>query len=406
MKTFFKLGAFLVVTATAAYGQVAPAATAGGAGLSYTLRYSQTAEFSSTDGNFQTIIPSASVEYSNGAERHPFSMAYAGGYNFGLSGQAYDTGFFQRLKLSQAIVWPKWEAYVSDNVSYLPEAPSIGFSGIPGAGEPVGEPDPEPPSSQSILNQNTHVVNNLATVELSHQLNYATSFSGGFSSELLRYPDGVGLDTDTVLANGQVAWRNNPRNQLSGNYMYSKFTYPGYGVSFGTNAVTVAFRRAWNRRITTSASVGPEWVQSSDTSVVPSSTRISASAAFDYHLRFGEAALTYNHGTNGGAGYLLGAEYDTVRLNFSRQFVRNFTIGFDGAYDRTTGLQEKGVTNGKYAGVQASWHISRSLTTYANYTVLTQSTSSVLFSTALTGLEQVVGFGIGYSPRGMRLIRH
>jgi hypothetical protein len=303
-------------------------------------------------------------------------------------------------------VWPKWEAYVSDNVSYLPEAPSIGFSGIPGAGEPVGEPNPEPPSSQSILNQNTHVVNNLATVELSHQLSYATSFSGGFSSELLRYPEGVGLDTDTVLANGQVAWRNNPRNQLSGNYMYSKFTYPGYGVSFGTNAVTVAFRRVWNRRITTSASVGPEWVQSSDTSVVPSSTRISASAAFDYHLRFGEAALNYNHGTNGGAGYLLGAEYDTVRLNFSRQFVRNFTIGFDGAYDRTTGLQEKGVTNGKYAGVQASWHISRSLTTYASYTALTQSTSAVLFSTALTGLEQVVGFGIGYSPRGTRLIRH
>jgi hypothetical protein len=406
MKTALKIVALFFSVATAAHAQVAPAATAGAAGLSYTLRYSQTAEFSSTDGNFQTIIPSASVQYSNGEERHPFSMAYTGGYNFGLSGQAYDTGLFQRLKLSQAIVWPKWEAYASDNVSYLPEAPSVGFSGIPGAGEPVGEPDPEPPSSQSILNQNTHVVNNLATVELSHQLNHATSFSGGFSSELLRYPDGVGLDTDTVLANGQVAWRNNPRNQLSGNYMYSKFTYPGYGVSFGTNAVTVAFRRVWNRRITTTASVGPEWVQSSDTSVVPSSTRISASAAFDYHLRFGEAALTYNHGTNGGAGYLLGAEYDTVRLNFSREFVRNFTIGFDGAYDRTTGLQENGVTNGKYGGVQASWHISRYLTTYASYTALTQSTSSALFSTALTGLEQVVSFGIGYSPRGTRLIRH
>jgi hypothetical protein len=406
MKTALKIVALFFSVATAAHAQVAPAATAGAAGLTYTLRYSQTAEFSSTDGNFQTIIPSASVQYSNGEERHPFSMAYTGGYNFGLSGQAYDTGLFQRLKLSQAIVWPKWEAYASDNVSYLPEAPSVGFSGIPGAGEPVGEPDPEPPSSQSILNQNTHVVNNLATVELSHQLNHATSFSGGFSSELLRYPDGVGLDTDTVLANGQVAWRNNPRNQLSGNYMYSKFTYPGYGVSFGTNAVTVAFRRVWNRRITTTASVGPEWVQSSDTSVVPSSTRISASAAFDYHLRFGEAALTYNHGTNGGAGYLLGAEYDTVRLNFSREFVRNFTIGFDGAYDRTTGLQENGVTNGKYGGVQASWHISRYLTTYASYTALTQSTSSALFSTALTGLEQVVSFGIGYSPRGTRLIRH
>jgi hypothetical protein len=406
MKTIFKLGAFLVVSATAAHGQVAPAATAGAAGLQYTFRYAQTAEFTNTDGDFQTLSPSASVEYANGSERHPFSLKYTGGYNWGFSGPAYDTGFFQRLRLSQSMAWPKWEAYVTDNVSYLPEAPTIGFSGVPGVGEPIGEPNPEPPTSESILNQNTHIVNNVATVGLTRQVDHATTVGGGFTSELLRYPDGNGLDTDTQLATAYVAWSYNPRNELSGNYMYSEFTSPGNPVSFSTNTATIGFRRLWSRRLTTNVSVGPEWVQSSDSSVVPSSTRISANAGLNYLLRFGQAALTYSHGTNGGAGYLLGAEYDTVRLTFSREFVRNLTIGFDGAYDRTSGLRNNGVTNGKFGGAQLSWRANRYLTAFASYTAFDQSTSSALFSTAVSGLDQVVSFGVGYSPRGTRLIRH
>jgi hypothetical protein len=126
----------------------------------------------------------------------------------------------------------------------------------------------------------------------------------------------------------------------------------------------------------------------------------------DYLLRFGQAALTYSHGTNGGAGYLLGAEFDTVRLTFSREFVRNLTIGFDGAYDRTSGLINNGVTNGKFGGAQLSWRAGRYLTAFASYTAIDQSTSSSLFSTAVSGLDQIVSFGIGYSPRGTRLIRH
>jgi hypothetical protein len=405
MKMFFKLGAFLVVASTAAYGQVAPAATAGAAGLQYTFRYSQTAEFTSTDGDFQTISPSASVEYDNGAERHPFSLKYTGGYNWGFAGPAYDTGFFQRLRLSQSMVWPKWQAYVTDNVSYLPEAPTIGFSGIPGVGEGVGEPNPEP-SSQSILSQNTHIVNNMATVGVMRELDHSTSVGGGFSSELLRYPDGNGLDTNTLLANAMISWRFNPRNQISGNYMYSEFTYPGSAISFSTDTATLGFHRIWNRRLTTNASAGPEWVQSSDSAVVPSSTRVAINAGLNYLLRFGQAALTYSHGTNGGAGYLLGAEYDTVRLTFSREFVRNLTVGFDGAYDRTSGLRNNGVTNGKYGGAQVSWRASRYITVFGSYTAFDQSTSSTLFSTAINGLTQVVSFGVGYSPRGTRLIRH
>ena len=98
--------------------------------------------------------------------------------------------------LSQGIVGRKWNIQVSDNVSYLKQAPTTGFSGVPGTGEPVGESNPSPPSSQTILTLNTRTVNNIVSGEFEHSLNYATALSIGGSSELLRYPDGNGLDTN------------------------------------------------------------------------------------------------------------------------------------------------------------------------------------------------------------------
>ncbi|HEY1901975.1 MAG TPA: hypothetical protein VGG56_06075 [Terracidiphilus sp.] len=406
MKTIYKLVALLLFTvAAAAHAQVAPAATMGPAGLRYTFRYSETAEFYDVTGNRQTISPSASVEYVNNAERRPFSMKYSGGYTWNVVGPSYATGLFQRLALSQSLLWRKWDVNFSDNVGYLPESPITGFSGIAGTGEPIGEPNPIP-SGQSILEENTHVVNNLANGTLTHQFNRATSFSAGGSSDLLRFPEGIGLDTDTVMANGELAWQFNARNRISGNYRFSQFTYPGYDVTFSTNATTFGYFRQWNRRINTNVEAGPEFIGSADTAAVPNSTRLSANAAVTYRYQFGETGLNYTHGTNGGAGYLLGAEFDTARAYYSRDFERNLTVGFDAAYTRTSGLINNGITDARFAGVQVTRRVGQYLTVFGNYTAIDQTTSSVLYSSALTGLEQVVSFGIGYSPRGTRIIRH
>ena len=405
MKTTHILVALCFTAASAAHAQVAPAATSGGAGLRYTFRYAETAEFYDVAGDRQTISPSASVEYDSNEERHPFRMKYTGGYTWNVVGPSYATGVFQRLLLSQTFVWHKWDLNFTDNVGYLPQTPILGFSGIAGTGEPVGTSNPNPPTDQSIL-ANTHIVNNMANGELSHQFNRAYSLSGGGSYDLLRYPDGVGLDNDSVTANAELDYQFNVRNRISGIYNFSHYTYPGYSTSFGTNAATFGYLRQWNRRLDTNVSVGPEWVSSLDPAEVPNSIRLSAVAALNYQLHFGELAVHYNHGTNGGAGYLLGAEFDAARVSVSREFLKNLTLGVDGAYTRTEGLSKNGVTNAKFAGVQATRRIGEYMTVFANYTAADQNTSSPLYSTALNGLEQIVGFGLTYSPRGTRLIRH
>jgi hypothetical protein len=68
---------------------------------------------------------------------------------------------------------------------------------------------------------------------------------------------------------------------------------------------------------------------------------------------------------------------------------------------RTRGLQQSGVTNGKTGGASATQRLGRYITASINYSALQQSSSAVLPTNAISGLSQVIGFSIGYSPREM-----
>jgi hypothetical protein len=408
MKAPCKALAFLFIACAAAHAQVVPAAT-GPRGLPlagtlhYAFRYSQTAEFGTSLGDWQTATPSASLDYTNGNERLPFSLTYGGGYTWTINGPSYSTGLFQRLSLSQGIDWRKWNVLVSDDVSYRPQAPTTGFSGIPGTGEPIGGSGSGPPSSQSILTLNTHVLNNDVNGEIEHSLNYGTSFNVGGSSELLRFPDGNGRNTDTQMANAELAWRLNGRSSLSGTYQFSYFSYPDYGYTFVTNTGFLGYERDWSRKVTTNVSAGPQWTGSSSSTIIPSSIGIAANAVVNCQFRFASASLNYSRGINGGAGYLFGAESDRVNANFSRQFGKDLNVEINGSFRRTAGLQNNGVTNAKFGGGQARKRFGRYLSVFANYTAEDQSSSSKLPANTLGHLMQTVGFGIEYSPRDTHL---
>ena len=408
MKTICKLLAMLFMTCSAAHPQVVPAATSPGGlpvtgSLHFAFRYSQTAEFGSSMGDWQTSAPSASVNYANENQRHPFSLGYSGGYTWTLTGPSYSTGLFQHLLLSQGFEWRKWNVKISDDVSYRPQAPTTGFSGIPGIGEPIGEPGPNPPSAQSILTINSHVVENSANGEIERSLKYGSSLSAGGGTELMRYPDGVGLDTDTQMANAGLTWRLNARNSVVSNYRFSEFSYPGYGFSFTTNSGLLGFKHTWSRKVTSDISAGPQWTGSSNSTAIPSSIGIAAEAALNYQLRVVSAGLNYSRGTTGGSGYYFGAESDSVSARFSRQFGRDLHVGIEGGYRRTAGLQNNGVTSGRYGGAQVNRRFGKFINVFANYTAMDQSSSSALPTVALGQLMHVVGLGIEYSPRETHL---
>lgn len=419
MKTTLALLAFLFTVATAAYAQTAPEATAGTAVLQYSARYAQNAEFlPGAQGNSQNAVLSGNVEYMNGFKRRPFSLTFGGGYSWNIAGTSFGDGPFENLSLSQGIVGRKWSIQVGDDVSYLKEAPITGFSGVPGTGEPISGPNPSPPTGQSILTLNTRTVSNAVNVEFEHSLNFATSLSVGGGSQLLRYPDGNGLDTNDQTANLGLTRRLNVRNSLSGQYAFTDFTYPGNNLglsvsSFVTNAAFFGYQRVWNRSITTNFSVGPEWLTSSDSAVIPSSTSIAGNASASDQFRFGSANLNFSRQVSGGGGYLPGAEVNNISAGFARDFERKLTVNLTGGYMRTSGLANQGTSSsglanqgeydGKYGAAMTTFRLSRYFTVFASYTGTDQSTPSSSSGNTLSGLWQVASFGIGYSPREKRI---
>src|SRR6266568_1679047 len=91
-KNFLMLPCFLILTVSlAAHAQVVPEATRAGAApgsqkLQYALRYAETAQFGNTFSNSQNSTLSGSVGFGNQNMHLPFTLNYAGGYAWTLSG--------------------------------------------------------------------------------------------------------------------------------------------------------------------------------------------------------------------------------------------------------------------------------------------------------------------------------
>jgi len=246
-------------------------------------------------------------------------------------------------------------------------------------------------------------VENTATSEIQRNLDYGSFLGFGGGSDLLRYPDGSGLDTNTWMANAGLTWRLNARNSISPDYRFSQFSYPLYGFSFTTNSALMGFKRSWNKKITSDVSAGPEFTSSSDSTAVPSSIGLAVDSALTYQFRFVSASLTYNRQTNGGSGYYFGSQVDTINGSLSREFGRDLHVGIVASFARTAGLQNNGVTNSRYGGAQVSRRMGRYISAFANYTAMDQSSSAHLPANALNQLLHVVSFGMEYSPLEIHL---
>jgi hypothetical protein len=391
-----------------AYPQVGPAARGSSVAsaarqLQYAFRYAQNAQLSNHYSNQQTSVVSGSLSYENGSQTKPFSMNYAGGYTWTLSGPDYQTGQFHRLYLSQGANTRRWNFNLADNVGYLPQAPTTGFSGIPGIGEPIGSGNPLTSTNQSILTLNTHVVSNSAMASVGRTLDYATSLVVGGNSDYMYFPDANGIDTRTTSGNVGIDRRISARTSLLSRYQYSLYQYPSTTVSMRTQTALGGFRRRVSRNLDLDVSGGPQWIDSSVQSVVPAMTNFELNAFMRYLLRSSSFGAIYFHGTNGGGGYLIGGTLDSAQGNYLHHFGPNFVLGITGGYQRTAAFNNKGVTNGVYGGTQGTWWLGSRMIVFANYTGTSQSSSSQLPGNVLNDMYNTISFGFGFSSREPRV---
>lgn len=402
IRAFVLAIASAICVCCAAKAQTEPAASGTSSTLDYDLSYSQTASFYSAYGYQQRGIASGELEYSNGKLHRPLSLTYSGGYLFGISGYESESGLFQHLKLSQGYSERKWSVNVSDDVSYSPETPTTGFSGIPGVGTLPELPDTSP---GTIVYSRT--LYNVTDGTFTRSLNYDTSIGVDANYTILRYPTGAALETNDISLRPQISWRLNGLNSISLQYSFSRFSYVASPFILETQSLQPGYSRIWSRRLSTGVSAGPERTSSNNDLFLPPSTGVAASAWAKYSSKPVAAAVQYSREASTGAGYgtELGIHSDDATANVSHPFGRNVTIGASGSYVRTKGLLQPGVTTEKYGGVNAARQVGEFISISASYTALEQSSSLTLPTSALNGLDQVIGFSIAYHPRESHIFR-
>lgn len=408
---------------------VTPVSTTNGVNFSMptgTFRYGgsiseviQKGYFSNQDYSYQTNF-SGSVAYSSRSVTKPFSAVYSGGVQIANQSN-YGTTFFQSLALSQGYLTRNWTFGVTDVVSYLPQSPTVGLSGIPGAGDLGPDPVTSPGvPSQAILTYNSNRVSNTVTGTASRRLSGRTSISGDSSYSTLHFFNDASFDSRQIVSDVNVDHTLDARTDIGAGVSYSIYNYDAVAHStFETRGINVHGSRRINRSLSVLASVGPQWINSSSNLGIPSRLTVAATASLTYTRQFGTFAASYTRGTNGGSGAVPGAFSDSLGGSFSRGFGINWSAALTGGYSRTTGLGSglitdlaaTGIANDSrydsvFGGAQVNQRLTRSLSVFGSYTAFEQSYSNVsasaaLIPGALNGLVQSFAFGVSFYPHSL-----
>jgi hypothetical protein len=350
---------------------------------------------------------SGNLAYLSSSANDPFSMVYSGGFLYDTVPGSRESTTFQNLSLSQVLRGKNLVFVISDSVSYLPEAPTVGLSGIAGVGDigttPVQTglgPD------QSIFSYYGTRVSNGLDASLSYNLTGSTTVDGSGAWQVLDFLDGSGYDTNTYEGSAGFTHRVSARTSYGAHGAYSNYQYPGYSSSFASESALFNYSHIWTRAFSSSFSVGPEWSNGSGyLTNGPTSEHaiVAGSAALTYAGKNTGASLSYNRGVTGGSGVILGSTTDTVSLTISHPIARDWSTSGTFGWSRNASLfgvvNQSLVFDSVDAGFQLSRKISRNLSGYGSYTVVHQTSNNFgNVQSAFSGTENTIGVGITYSP--------
>lgn len=357
------------------------------------------------------------LAYLGKSQRHPFSAVYSGGVLVSNSNQP--TTVYQSLAFSQLFTTKHWNFALADIVSYLPQGPLGGLSGIPGVGDLGVDPVAVVPSAGiGILTTYGPRVSNTTSGTASRQLTsrISTQATGYYSIQrFIGDNANLGLNSSTLGASGGVSYQFSARDTLTGSYNYSHFGYSGLPYAFTTQGATADFSRKWSPRLMTDVYAGPQIISGSNNNVLltGTSTQIAAGASASYLSRTTTYSLSYSRGANNGSGVIPGAFSDSITATARRQFSRDWMVSGTVGFSRTSSLPNLRVLsysgNAVSFGAQASRRFGRSFSGFATYNLQDQqnsASSSVLGAyNAYHGVYNNFGIGITYSPRNILLGR-
>lgn len=387
-----------------------------GGDVTYALTASQTFVHGYNGGsaNVSSSNISGDLAYASTSPTHPFGLIYSGGY-LGSESSLLPSSAFQNLALSQEFRGRKWDVVADDTVSYLPESPVGGLSGIAGIGD-LGVPSTQVGGYTGpgiLTNFDTRVSN---VVGVSAQRNFTgdtgAHVSGNYSIERFLENNGVdysSYDNNMYEAAAGLNHRINARNTIGAEYQYSDFSYDNEPFSFVSNGVNFEYSHHWSPRFVLDVSAGPQFNSSS---TFPSTqTNLAASASLAYTGERSMWSASYTRGTNAGSGVVQGTIADSVGVTAERRLSRVWDASANVSYTHSSSLPSlvfpPFTIEGVVAAVQVTHSIGRSFSAFGSYTLERQTTSGTsITSLAFNGLQQVFSAGITYSPSSHHLGKH
>ena len=439
MKFRLAVSALLLTTGSISYGQAVPA---GGTPMSpmttntvgpnlpdldgivhYALSASEIAQYGYYGSGVTTYSTTLSgdVAYTAKSIVYPTNLTFAGGVILANQSSQGTTGYVSAA-LSQGYITRSWVFNISDSISFLPQSPTTGLSGIAGTGDLGATPVQGPvagPAGGIFSTAGNRVANSLAG-SVERELNRVTSVSGSGSWSTLRFLDSNNsFDSSQVTGTVALNRRIDGRSSVSLNAVYSTFSYSGsanttFQPDIETRGINLSYQRVLSRTISMSVSAGPQWISSSNSTLIPSSLNAAASASLSYQRGFTSASVSYSHGVNGGSGVLPGALSDSVSASLGHTFGRTWLASLNLGYSHAAGLTQlpngtslipvNAVFDTVFGGAQVSRRISTHFSGYASYEAQNQQQNNTFAGpNALNGTSQTFAIGVTFTPRSTRL---
>jgi hypothetical protein len=439
MKFRLAAPALLLTVGSLCYGQAVPA---GGTPMSpmttntvgpnlpdfdgivhYALTASEVAQlgyYGSGVTTYSTAL-SGDVSYTAKSVTLPTNLVLAGGVSL-ANQSAQGTTEFVNAALSQGYVTRSWVFNISDSFSFLPQSPTTGLSGIPGVGDLGSTPVQGPvagPAGGIFSTAGNRIANSLSG-SAERQLGRSTSFSGSGTWSKLHFLDNNdSLDSTQIAGVVALNRRLDARSSVSLSAVYTTFNYGGSQTATSqpdieSRGINVSYQRVLSRTLSVSVSAGPQWVSSSNSTLIPSSLNVAASASVSYQRGLTSASVSYSRGVNAGSGVLPGAISDSINGSMGHTYGHSWVASLNVGYSRSSGLTQ--VFNGTsvvplnevfdtvFGGAQLTRRISAHFSGYASYEAQDQTQNNAFaVPNALNGTSQTFGIGITYTPRSTRL---
>ena len=381
--------------------------------MTYSLSASESFLTGYNNGVNESTALSGSLGYLSSSPNKPFSLVYSGGYLYSSVPGYPANSTFQNLAASQVWTTKNWNFVVDDAVSYLPESPTTGLSGIPGVGDIGVDPVQigDQPTQSILTNYATRIGNGL-NGSVTRKLTRSWSINGSGSWQILHFLNNEGIDS--TMASGSVgpSYRIDARSSASANvvYSYTNDTYLGQSYPFESEGVTLEYQRQLTRFFSMNVAAGPQrtFGSGSSSTLIPSQITPVASASLIYARRTTSASVSFSRATNAGSGVVYGSLTTSIGGTVREQFSRNWQGALTASYSKNkslatiAGLNED--YNSTYGGGQVSRRLSRSFSAYFSYTAVTQNqVNLVVVQPAYSGLSQAFSVGITYSPGAQHL---